>query len=290
MVGDVASLRNDVIAGTAGGFAGMAIEYPFDTVKVLLQMHGGTRYAGYVDCAVQVFQRDGVAGFYRGVTARLLASGIEHAWVLASYKWTLRCIGAGESPSPGEILIGGCGSGVASAVCLTPFELVKCRLQADDVPGQRRYRGSLHCARQVVRHHGLAGLYTGGLATLCREVPGTAAWCGTYDAVKRWLTPAGASPQSLPVYQLMFAGGCSGVAYWTIFYPSDVVKTRLQVDPTYARLGLRGAMARVYAEGGVRALYRGWAVTAARSFPSNAVIFAVFDCCSRALAPPSAGP
>ncbi|KAG5482299.1 hypothetical protein LSCM4_05552 [Leishmania orientalis] len=279
------SVCNDFIAGTAGGFAGVLIEHPFDTVKVLLQAYGDTRYVGYVDCIAMLFRQGGVVGFYRGVTARLVACSFEHACVLASYKWTLRLIGADDRPTLTEILLGGCGSGVAATVCLTPFELIKCRMQADGTMGQRRYRGSLDCAQQIFRQHGVKGLYRGGLAMLCREVPGLVAWCGTYDSLKTWMTPEGMSTQSLPLWKLMVAGGCSGVAFWTAFYPSDMVKTCIQVDPAYGKLSLWGAMVRVYQRGGLRALYRGWSLTAARSFPSNAVIFAVFDSCSRALAP-----
>ncbi|CBZ25196.1 mitochondrial ornithine carrier protein-like protein [Leishmania mexicana MHOM/GT/2001/U1103] len=279
------SLWNDFVAGTAGGFAGVLIEHPFDTIKVLLQTYGGTRYAGYTDCITRLFRQDGVIGFYRGVTARFVASGFEHAWVLATYKWTLRLIGAGDRPTLPEILLGGCGSGVAATVCLTPFELVKCRMQVDDTKGQRRYRGSLDCAQQVFREHGCKGLYRGGVAMLCREVPGSVAWCGTYDILKSWMTPEGMPTQSLPLWKLMIAGGWSGVAFWTAFYPSDMVKTRIQVDPAYEKLSLWGAMTRVYQTEGLRALYRGWALTAVRSFPSNAVIFGVFDCCNRALSP-----
>ncbi|KPI89329.1 mitochondrial ornithine carrier protein-like protein [Leptomonas seymouri] len=274
------SLFNDFISGSVSGVAGMLIEYPFDTVKVLLQTYGGTIYNGYVDCITRLFRQDGVAGFYRGASARLIASGFEHACVFVSYHWTLRAIGAGDRPTIPQICFGGCGAGVASMLCLTPFELVKCKMQADNTKGQRLYRSSLDCARKIVCANGLRGLYKGGVATLYREVPGTAAWCGTYDAMKNWMTQEGSSAQTLSIWQRMFAGGCSGVAFWTVFYPSDVVKTRMQVDPAYGNLGTLQAMARLYREGGVRMLYRGWTMTAARSFPSNAIIFAVFDGCS----------
>ncbi|KAI5691778.1 Mitochondrial carrier protein [Leishmania braziliensis] len=279
------SLRNDFISGTAGGFAGVLIEHPFDTVKVLLQSYGGTRYVGYTDCIAKLIRQDGAIGFYRGVTARLIASSLEHAWVFASYKWTLRLIGAGDRPTLPQILLGGCGSGAVATVCLTPFELVKCRMQADGRKGQRQYRGSLDCAQQVFRQHGVKGFYKGGFAMLCREVPGVVVWCGTYDTLKSWMTPEGMPSESLPLWKLMIAGGCSGVAFWTALYPSDMVKTRIQVDPMYGRLSLWGAMTRIYQSEGLRALYRGWALTAARSFPSNAVIFAVFDGCNRVLSP-----
>lgn len=281
------SLVNDFVAGSVSGVAGMLIEYPFDTVKVLLQTYGGTLYSGYADCITKLFLQDGVAGFYRGVTARLIASGFEHACVFVSYRWTLRAIGAGERPSLWQICLGGCGAGVASMLSLTPFELVKCRMQADNDKGRRRYRSSLDCARKIARADGLCGLYKGGVATLYREVPGTAAWCGTYDTLKSWMTPVGASTDTLSVWQRMFAGGCSGVAFWTVFYPSDVVKTRIQVDPAYSGMSMGKAIRHLHREGGLRALYRGWTMTAARSFPSNAVIFAVFDGCTRLLCRPS---
>ena len=277
------TLVNDFIAGSVSGVAGMMIEYPFDTVKVLLQTYGGTLYNGYADCITKLFLQDGVAGFYRGVTARLVASGFEHACVFVSYRWTLRAIGAGERPTIPQICIGGCGAGVASMLSLTPFELVKCRMQADNDKEQRLYRSSLDCARKIVKANGFCGLYKGGVAMLYREVPGTAAWCGTYDTLKSWMTPVGSSTENLSIWQRMFAGGCSGVAFWTIFYPSDVVKTRIQVDPAYSQLSMWRAMARLYREGGMKILYCGWTMTAARSFPSNAVIFAVFDGCNHIL-------
>lgn len=277
------SLLSDFVAGSVSGVAGMLIEYPFDTVKVLLQTYGGTLYSGYADCIKKLFQQDGLAGFYRGVTARLIASAFDHACVFMSYRWTLRAIGADDRPTIAQICLGGCGAGAASMVSLTPFELVKCKMQADNDKGHRRYMSSMDCARRIVQAKGFRGLYQGGVATLYREVPGTAAWCGTYDTLKSWMTPEGASTDSLTIWQRMFAGGCSGVAFWTIFYPSDVVKTRIQVDPAYSNLGLWPAMARLYREGGTKVLYRGWTMTAARSFPSNAVIFAVFDGCTRLL-------
>lgn len=277
-------LTCDFVAGTIGGAAGMLVEYPFDTVKVLLQTYGDTRYRGYLDCIQTLYTQEGIQGFFRGVTARLAASGLEHACIFVAYKSTLRCIGADDRPTVSQIATSGAIAGVASAVSLTPFELVKCRLQADAVGGQRLYRGSWDCATQVLRQRGWRGLYQGAVATLYREVPGTVAWCGTYDVLRGKMS---ASPEAaaapLPLMKSMLAGGCSGIAFWTTVYPVDVVKTRIQVDASYQKMGFLAALSRVYQVGGMKALYRGWSMTAARSIPSNAVIFAVFDWTSHAL-------
>ncbi|CAD2212661.1 solute carrier family 25 (mitochondrial carnitine/acylcarnitine transporter), member 20/29 [Angomonas deanei] len=151
-------------------------------------------------------------------------------------------------------------------------------MQADDVKGHRKYANSFQCARQIFSTEGgVKGLYKGGAATLLREVPGTIAWCGTYDRLKVYMTPRGESSSDLPVWKRMWAGGLAGIAFWTVMFPSDVIKTRIQVDPVYSNYGITKALMEQYKESGMRGLYRGWTMTALRSFPSNAVIFLVFD-------------
>lgn len=359
------SVLGDFIAGTVGGAAAVLIEHPFDTVKVLMQ---AGRYDGYLSCARGVWVKEGVRGFYWGMSARLVASGFDHAVVFASYKYSIRVVGGDEDrPTLWQVCLGGCGSGIAAMLCLTPFELVKCKLQADGdgattttttssssgdrsgsrpgkgrpssvlptkppaaavvtgkglptgatvahtvpagieraylgvsiprlraaaaavaasgspSPHQRRYTSSWDCARQVYQRKGICGLYQGGVATLYREVPGTAAWCGTYDYAKQAMTPPGESPKSLPLPKLMLAGGCAGVTYWAAMFPADVVKTRMQVDPQFEGLSFARAVRLQYRQCGWKGLYKGFGLTAARSFPSNAVIFMCYDVCSRTL-------
>ncbi|AAZ13345.1 mitochondrial carnitine/acylcarnitine carrier protein [Trypanosoma brucei gambiense DAL972] len=268
-----------VVAGTISGAAGVLLEYPLDTIKVRLQMGGG-RYTGYFNCASRMIQEEGTLSLYSGVSTRIVGSAFEHAVVFSSYKWTLRAVGTDEQhPRVWQIALGGVGGGAMSTVLLTPLELVKCRMQVANVqPGAKWRNGSVaDCAASIVREGGLTALYKGGLAMLAREIPGTAAYCGTYDKLKEFLTPEGGSTANLSIWSLMFAGGCSGVAFWTIFFPADVAKTRMQVDPAFAKVGFLEALRRIYIEGGMRLLYRGWTGTAVRAFPSNALIFAVFD-------------
>ncbi|RNF03459.1 mitochondrial carrier protein [Trypanosoma rangeli] len=223
--------------------------------------------------------------FYHGASTRLLASGFEHAVLFSFYKWTLREVGADEyHPLAWQILLGGVGGGVASTVFLTPLELVKCHLQVANMlpPSQREFRGVTHCAVKIARRGGVKTLYKGGAAMLAREVPGAAAYCGTYDKVKELLTPPGGSTAELSPCRLMFAGGCSGVAFWTVFFPADVVKTRVQLDPCFSHYSFGKALRVLYAEGGLQALYCGWSLTALRSFPSNAAIFLTYDLSMRA--------
>ena len=46
-------------------------------------------------------------------------------------------------------------------------------------------------------------------------------------------------------------------------------------------MGLAKGLKAVYREGGVRALYYGYAITLARAFPANAMIFSVYEATSK---------
>lgn len=58
-------------------------------------------------------------------------------------------------------------AGIATSTATNPIWLVKTRLQLDraETPGgvtpKRRYRNSVDCVRQVLRHEGIGGLYRG---------------------------------------------------------------------------------------------------------------------------------
>ena len=69
----------------------------------------------------------------------------------------------------------------------------------------------------------------------------------------------------------------AGVGYWTAFYPADTVKSMIQTNPEYFGKGFTETMRHVYRKEGVRGLYRGWGVTAARAAPAHALTFAVYE-------------
>lgn len=70
----------DIAFGSLAGVMGKFVEYPFDTVKVRLQSQPQNRplqYTGPLDCFRQAYQRDGVKGLYRGISAPIVGAAIE---------------------------------------------------------------------------------------------------------------------------------------------------------------------------------------------------------------------
>lgn len=88
----------------------------------------------------------------------------------------------------------------------------------------------------------------------------------------------GDDPNKLGIGRTILAGGCTGIAFWVVGMPADVLKSRLQTSPegTYPR-GVRDVFKQLIKQDGPTALYRGVIPVMMRAFPANAACFLGFE-------------
>jgi len=137
-----------------------------------------------------------------------------------------------------------------------------------------KYAGSFDCGKQLYKEGGIRSVYRGTLMTLARDAPGSAAYFGAYEIVKRKLTPKDpitGLPGTLSLPAVMAAGATAGVAMWLPVFPVDTVKSRLQSMPGNPTIG--GVISGLYKAGGVKAFFPGFAPAIARAVPANAATF-----------------
>jgi len=131
----------------------------------------------------------------------------------------------------------------------TPVELIKCRQQ---VSFQTRLSG-VEVVRQLLREKGPRGLYQGFAPTLLRSTVGNAAAFGTFETLQQLSWPA------------WLSGGLAGLMFWTISFPADVIKSRVQTGQGGGGWGA--------------GYFRGFSAVVLRAFPTNAAAFATFSWC-----------
>eukprot|EP01147_Barroeca_monosierra_P004729 gene4729-6826_t len=294
----------EFVAGSVAGFACKIVEYPFDTMKVLLQSQD-KRATRILPTLQAVIRNHGFLGMYRGLSAPLVGSMVENAVLFAGYGIASNFLIQNNMFTQGlpHYALSGLGAGLVVSFVLTPIELVKCRIQMQNLAGnEQRYRGPVDCLVKVIKEEGLSrGLYRGNLAMVLREAPGNMAWFSTYYFLCNKLTKEGKTRDSLAWYHNAFAGGVSGMTYWTAFYPADTVKTLQQSLPQYQQQSFISVFRNVYKQSGIRGLYkvnyllrisaanRGWGLTVSRAVPSNAVLFMTYELINKIIrpAPPS---
>jgi ornithine carrier protein len=185
----------------------------------------------------------------------------------------------------------------------TPIELVKCKMQVQMLvappassavaagvlltsasPALRNLRGPLAILRDAIRVDGVRGLWLGQTGTFIRETGGCAAWFGTKELICKFLR-RDAPTRDLWPWESALSGACAGAAYNLAFFPADTIKSTIQTEaelrPASAgTMGQRsfGTVAReLYRARGLRGLYAGCGITVARSVPSSALIFLIYD-------------
>ena len=75
----------DMLSGMVAGGAAKVLEYPFDTLKVLLQINTEASFST-IQFTRNIIQQEGVARIYRGLSAPLFGSCLEFLttfWMLS---------------------------------------------------------------------------------------------------------------------------------------------------------------------------------------------------------------
>ncbi|KAJ3182461.1 hypothetical protein HDU85_002558 [Gaertneriomyces sp. JEL0708] len=297
----------DFVFGSAAGMVGMLFQFPFDTVKVRLQSQPlssdgrGALFRGPIDCFKQGIRKDGFMSLYKGLSAPLIGSMIENSALFVAFNHIQNIIRRASNRDPSESLtlpelaLSGFLSGAFVSFILTPVELVKCKLQVQDVlyaptsqspATARSFQGPISVLSQVIRQHGLRGLYQGHMGTFLREAGGGAAWFGSYEYLcRKFLTQSqkygdrNLTKDDLSTWQIMTAGALAGMCYNGALFPADSIKSRQQT--TEGNSSFTQVARKLYQAEGIKGFYRGCGMTVLRSAPTSALIFATYELMSR---------
>eukprot|EP00967_Tisochrysis_lutea_P081244 scaffold111988_cov36-Tisochrysis_lutea.AAC.1 len=298
-----------VLAGAVAGVAECIAVQPLDMVKTRFQLVAGP---GSVRPTVfsalrQLVREGGIPRLYRGILPELAAMTPKSSAMYSSYQSALTAqrtmtVSGSQSSSASVFrpaasgdttlmhFLAGAVSGVPEAVIVTPFQVVKVRLQAREHLG--RYTSTMHCLRTVLAEEGVLALSAGFYATCWRNC----AWNSVYFASMHVLRGArifgvrggggNDNPSDglfLETLRTAILGFAAGVFATCFNAPFDVAKSRLQAarqsvgDGVKDRVSLRTQLRTIYAEEGFPGLYAGFTPKAMRMGLGGAVGIAAFE-------------
>lgn len=278
----------DFVSGSFAGACGVAVGYPLDTVKVRIQTQ--KQFTGVYQCAVATFSKEGVNGFFKGMSLPLTTVSLTSSVVFGTYRNCLQCLSQARGACGGpytklEVFLSGLVGGIAQISVMSPGDIVKVRLQcqteskrAGGNVNKLKYRGPVHCLLSIIREEGFMGLYRGALPLMLRDGPSFATYFLTYTTICDWLSER--SGRKVDWAGVMLAGGISGMAGWTIGTPMDVIKARLQVDGTQGTRRYKGffhCITETLRLEGPGVFFRSLGINCLRAFPVNMVVFVTYE-------------
>ncbi|KAJ1955290.1 Fe(2+) transporter [Dipsacomyces acuminosporus] len=176
-------------AGAAGGVATVisdALMNPFDVIKQRMQL-AGSGYRNIFDCAVRVFQKEGLKAFYISYPTTLIMNIPFQSIQFGCYDTFTRTLNPSGSYSPMTHIAAGGMAGAVAAALTTPIDCCKTLLQtrgASVDPQVRACSSMLDAARIILKQKGVAGFLNGCKPRVIANMPATAISWTTYEYFK----------------------------------------------------------------------------------------------------------
>ncbi|KAH9257054.1 hypothetical protein BASA81_004875 [Batrachochytrium salamandrivorans] len=273
-----------LIAGMAGGLAEATMLQPLDVAKTRLQLDKEKKYKGMFDCLKKVSQEEGPRALYKGLTPFVTHLTLKYALRFGLFE-QIRVLlngGSAAASSNSQNFMAGLAVGcIEATMIVTPFEVIKTRLQKQRGNVDLKYKGPVDVVVKVTREEGFRRLWSGNVPTVIRQGSNQAFNFMSMQILNErlWGKKQG-DGKTLEVYKTLLNGLLAGAVGPCFNAPVDVIKTRMMAQ-TYAPGGevkyknwfQAGAL--IAKEEGAGALWKGIIPRLTRLAPGQAITWTV---------------
>jgi len=286
-----ASLAAHLMAGAFAGIMEHTVMFPVDSIKTRMQMfRKGNLTQGILSSISKISSSEGAHALWRGVSSVVLGAGPAHAVYFSVFEAskTFLCNKLTSSPQTNRIvtdgnhpLIASCAgiaATVASDALMTPFDVLKQRMQAGG-DAQSSSKRLLRTAKHIYTSEGITAFYISYPTTLFTNIPFASLNFGFYEYSSQILNPE----HTYNPYLHCVAGGIAGGIAAALTNPLDCVKTALQTRGIAETENLRNvtgfsSAARVlYKEGGIGSFTRGLKPRIIFNVPATAISWTAYE-------------
>jgi solute carrier family 25 carnitine/acylcarnitine transporter 20/29 len=305
----------DFLAGWFSGAAAVVVCQPVDTILTRMQAGvvvgsstgSSSGNAGTVSAVAHsrtLLETAGITALWRGSSPMITAVPLQNALLMGGY-------GVGqkyaEQYAPqhklAAVFVGGSTGGFLQSFLMSPVEFIKVSQQCAGSAAGSTSTGATTAKQAVWKllTESNAGVWRRGLgATLLRDGLPHGVWFTTYEVTKRELTAYYASvreeahmlnnmnnsqssisteTESVEEQVLvpLVAGAWAATAAWTVGYPADLIKTRIQVGSSQGIIGTARLLIQESGGSVVAGLYRGFGLKLVRSVPASMIGFSVYE-------------
>ncbi|KAL4641759.1 solute carrier family 25 member 51-like [Arapaima gigas] len=258
------------VCGSCASFTNILVTFPIQKVLFRQQLHG-VRVAE----AVRQLQQEGLRSLYRGLLPPLLQKSTTVALMFGLYEDFSHLLSRHtKGPELLTCSMAAMLAGAAEAV-FTPFERVQTLLQ--DHRHHGRFNNTFHTFQMLVRDYGVKECYRGLVPILLRNGPSNTLFFGLRGPIKQQLPEA--QTHMAHLINDFVCGGLLGAMLGVLFYPCNVLKTRLQSQVGGDFLSSRQVLLTILREreGKVTHLFRGAHLNYHRSILSWGIINATYE-------------
>jgi solute carrier family 25 citrate transporter 1 len=151
------------------------------------------------------------------------------------------------------------------------YPLLNATPRIDDAKGAKRFKGSIHATRILIREQGLSSLYRGLASTTMKQSATSAVRMGSYNYLRELSKTYQIAQNTATTFA---TGALAGIITVYATQPFDTVKTRAQSAIGASTVK---ALTSVLRDSGVRGLWRGSTMRLGRLVLSGGIVFSVYE-------------
>lgn len=252
--------------------------------KTRLQLDKQQKYRGMFDCLRKVAKEEGPLALYKGLTPFVTHLTLKYAVRFGLFEKLRVWMNGGSTKASSNLhnfmagLAVGC---IEATMIVTPFEVIKTRLQKQRGNENLKYSGPIDVVVKVTREEGLHRLWSGNMPTVIRQGSNQAFNFMSMQILNEalWGKKQG-DGKVLEVWQTLLNGLLAGAVGPCFNAPVDVIKTRMMAqtyvpgEPVkYKNWFQAGAL--IAKEEGPGALWKGIVPRLTRLAPGQAITWTV---------------
>jgi solute carrier family 25 iron transporter 28/37 len=224
--------------------------------------------------------QEGLRRLWRGVWSVVIGAGPAHALYFGSYEQAKKLLVPANSDAASSPFAVGISGAIATSLAdgfMTPFDVIKQRMQVHDSPFTSVYR----CGLEIFRREGLSAFFISYPTTLFLNIPFQMVQFPTYEFLRKLLHR---DRDYDPVSHIV-SGGLAGGLAAAVTTPIDVVKTTLQTrglstvegDQLGKVGGMRDAVKFIHRERGWSGFTRGLGPRMLTHMPATAICWGFYE-------------
>lgn len=285
-------MLNQWISGLVAGACSTSVCHPFDLIKAQLQIdtcsnghfvNEGAKIRSAISSLVASESKSPRwRNLYRGFRANLVANTITWASYFAIYTRTKEAAGnfllfvTGDRLNGGGIFVAATSAGFLTCLISNPLWSVKTRVFLQP---EKFSDGFVRPHLQVVKTEGPRALYRGLLPGILATSHGGLQFVA-YELLKNAF-PLSTSDGGISIWKPIFFSAISKVFASVATYPTQVLRTRLQLS---GALSFTEAVKSLLRKEGVYGLFKGIIPNTLKLLPSTCITFTVYEVLNHAFA------
>ncbi|XP_010155939.1 PREDICTED: kidney mitochondrial carrier protein 1 [Eurypyga helias] len=184
------TLMINVLCGILSGVISSSIANPTDVLKIRMQAQGSVIQGGMMGNFIQIYQKEGTKGLWKGVSLTAQRAAIVVGVELPVYDLTKKHIimsgFMGDTVYTHFLSSFTCG--LAGALASNPIDVVRTRMmnqRSQQHGAHSNYKGTLDCLLQTWKNEGFFALYKGFWPNWLRLGPWNIIFFVTYEQLKK---------------------------------------------------------------------------------------------------------